>query len=141
MLLCFCASTSKIQNEALQYALVGQNEMTIYSRLGAPARTISDSEGKKVMIYEFYSNGMFVTPYKSKVTYSAKTNIPGSPEGLTFHSGSTETNDPKYTVYQKDISSIKVFLNKEGYCIRYEENLTKDQLKTYYEQFKRYIPK
>lgn len=93
------------------------------------------------MVYEFYSNGMFETPYKSKVTYNAKRNMLGDPQGLTFHSGSTATNDSKYTVYQKDMSYLKVFLNKEGNCVRYEENLTKDQLEAYYEQFKRYIPK
>lgn len=142
ILLCFCASTSKIHNEALHYALVGQNETTIYSRLGAPLRTIPAPEGEKVMIYEFYSKGMFVTPNKSRITYNASRNSIGNPAGLTFKDGvNTVTNDSKYTVYQKDMSYLKVFLNKEGNCTRFEENLTKDQLEAYYEQFKRYIPK
>lgn len=140
-LFCSCASTSRLHNEALQYALVGQNEMTIYSRLGAPTRTISASEGQKIMIYEFYNKGMFVTPYKSKLTYSAARDKNGNPQGLTFNSGSTVTNDSKYTVYQQDMSSLKVFLNKEGICARFEENLTKDQSEMYFDQFKRYIPK
>lgn len=130
-----------MHNKALHYALVGQDERTIYSRLGAPVRTIPTAEGQKIMIYEFYSKGMFVTPYKSRVTYNAKTNIVGNPQGLTFNSGNTITNDSKYTVYQKDMSYLKVFMNNEGNCVRIEENLTKDQLETYYEQFKRFVPK
>lgn len=128
--------------EAFQYALVGQDEMTISSRLGAPIRTIPDSDGGKVMIYEFYSKGMFLTPYKSKVTYNAARNIVGNREGLTFTSGVNKAaNDPQYTIYQKEVSYLKVFLNKQGNCVRFEENLTRDQLETYYGQFKRYVPK
>lgn len=127
--------------EAFQYALVGQNEMTITSRLGAPIRTVPDSDGEKVMIYEFYSKGMFITPYKSRVTYNAARNIVGNREGLTFTSGVNKaTNDPKYTIYQKDVSYLKVFLNKQGNCVRFEENLTRDQLETYYKQLRHYVP-
>lgn len=140
-LLCSCASTGRMYNEALHYALVGQDEMTLYSRLGAPARTIPASEGQKIMIYEFYSKGMFETPYKSKVTYHAAANTLENPKGLTINTASTKTNDDKYTVYQKDLSWLKVFLDKEGKCVRFEENLTKEQLERYYGQFKRYVPK
>lgn len=93
------------------------------------------------MIYEFYSKGMFVTPYKSKVRITNAKDQLGNSQGFLFNSGSTVTNDAKYTVYQEDLSSLKVFLNKEGFCSRFEENLTKEQLEWYYEQFKRFIPK
>lgn len=142
ILFCFCTTTTRLTNEAFQYALVGQNEMTISSRLGAPIRKIPDSDGGQVMIYEFYSKGMFLTPYKSRVTYNAARNIAGNRQGLTFTSGVTRvTNDPKYTIYQNDVSYLKVFLNKQGNCVRFEENLTRDQLETYYEQLRRYVPK
>lgn len=56
-------------NEALHYALVGQNEKTIYKRLGVPPKNAQTTDGGKVLIYEFYSKGMYVTPNKSNITY------------------------------------------------------------------------
>lgn len=141
ILLLACASTNRMYNEALHYALVGQNESALYSRLGIPVRTIPASGGQKIMIYEFYSKGMFETPYKSKVTYNAAGNTLENPRGITVNTVSTLTNDEKYTVYQKDISYLKLFLDKEGNCVRFEENLTKEQLERFYGQFKRYVPK
>lgn len=84
---------------------------------------------------------MFLTPNKSKVTYNPKMDMTGHRQGLTFNSGvNTVANDPQYTIYQKDKTYLKVFLNKQGNCERFEENLTEDQTEKFYNQFKRYIP-
>lgn len=97
-----CATTNKMIDEEFRNALVGQNEMNIYARLGPPTKTITGSDGGKIMIYEFYSKGMFLTPYKSKITYNTKNDLPGNRKGFTFNSGvNTVTNDPQYTIYQK----------------------------------------
>jgi hypothetical protein len=123
-------------------ALVGQNEMNIYSRLGPPTKTITTSDGEKIMVYEFYSKGMFLTPNKSKVTYSAKKDLSGNREGLTFNSGvNTVTNDPQYTIYQKNVSYLKVYLDKRGNCVRFEQDLPQEQLDIYHERFKYFLPK
>ena len=136
-----CTTLNKMTNKAIHYAIVGQNEKTIYSRVGIPKSIIPASDGGKILLYESYSKGMFTTPYKSKVTYSANKDLLGNREGVTFNSGAnTETNDPKYTIYQNDVSLLKVFMNKQGKCVRFEQNLTRNQLEMYYEQFKRYIP-
>ena len=128
-------------DEVFQNAIAGQNEMTIYSRVGRPTSITPTPDGGKVMIYEYYSKCMYTTPYKSKVTYSSKQDITGNREGLTFNSGTnTATNDPKYTIYEKNVSYLKVYLDKKGNCVRYEQNLPKEQLEMYYEQFKRYLP-
>lgn len=136
-----CSTTNKMARESLHYALIGQNEYTICSRLGPPAKTLSDPGGGKVMIYEHYSKGMFLTPDKSKVTYSARTDMSGNREGFTYHSGAnTVTNKPEYTIHQREVSVLKVFLDKDGSCVRYEQDLPREVLETYHERFKHFIP-
>ena len=141
VLLTACASINKMTNNAIHYAIVGQNEMTVFKRLGVPAKTVATSDGEKKLIYEYYSKGMFTTPYDSRVTYSQKKDAFGNSEGLIIHGGvNTVTNDPKYTIYEKDVSYLEVFLDKEGKCVRFQQNLQKKQLEMLYEQFKKYIP-
>ena len=141
ILLNSCATTNKLTDEAFNHALIGQNEMTIYSRAGTPTRIIPAPDGGKIMIYEFYSNSMYLTPNKSKVTYNAKSDLLGNRQGLTFSSVNTETNDPKYTIYQKNVSSLKIFLDKNGKCTRFEQDLPREQLEIYHERFKHFLPK
>lgn len=136
-----CATTTKMTNEAFHYALIGQNEMKIYARLGSPTRIISAPDGGKTMIYEFYAKGTPLTTYKSKITYSTKKNIVGERQGLTYNSGAnTAANQPQYTIYQTHVSFLKVFLNNEGVCTRFEQNLTREEMEMFYDQFNRYIP-
>ena len=136
-----CTTTNKIASESFHHALVGQNESTIYSRLGPPTKTIADPGGGKVLIYEHYSKGMFLTPNKSKVTYSARTDMSGNREGLTYNSGvNTVTNNPAYTIHQREVASLKVFLDKDGSCVRYEQDLPREVLETYHERFRHFVP-
>lgn len=129
-------------NEAIYYSIVGQNEKIIRSRIGIPSSIVPAPDGGRIIIYESYIKGMFTTPYKSKVTYSAKRDLTGNREGFVYHSGVNKaTNDPKYTIYQTDVSYLKIYLNKQGDCIRFEQNLPRKQLEMFYEQFKKYIPK
>ena len=82
--------------ELFHHAITGQNERTIYPRVGAPTKTLGDPCGGKVLIYEHYSKGMFLTPNKSKITCSAQTDMACYREGLTFHSvANTVTNKPE----------------------------------------------
>ena len=129
-------------NDAIYHAIVVQDEMIVYKRLGMPARITTTPDGGKKMTYEYFSKGMFTTTHKSRVTYSTKKNPFGDSEGLIIHGGvNTVTNDPKYTIYEKDISFLNVFLDKQGICVRFEQNLQKKQLEMLYEQFKKYVPK
>jgi hypothetical protein len=137
-----CATTNKMTDKEFRHALVGQNEMNIYSKFGPPTRTITASNGEKTLIYEFYSKGMFITPYKSKVTYNANRDLLGNRKGLTFNSGvNTVTNNPQYTIYQKNVSYLKIFLDKQGNCVRFEQDLPQEQLDIYHERFKHFLPK
>ena len=141
ILFSFCATPGKMANEAIHHALIGQNEKIIYQRLGAPTRTTPATDGKKIMIYEFYSKGMFVTPNKSNITYESGVDPGGNRQGWTYTSNVNKvTNDPKYTIYQNEISDLKVYLDENGKCINVEHNLSKEQLEMFYAQFKQYIP-
>jgi hypothetical protein len=137
-----CSTTEKMTDREFRNALVGQNELNIYSKFGPPTRIITGSKGVKIMIYEFYSKGMYLTPYKSKVTYKANRDLFGNRQGFTLNGGvNTVTNDPKYTIYQKDISYLKVFLDKQGNCFRFEQDLPQEQLDIYHERFKHFPSK
>lgn len=142
ILFTYCATTDKMTDKEFRQALVGQNEMTIYSKFGPPTRTINASDGGKIMIYEFYSKGTYLTPYKSKVTYNANKDLFGDRKGFVFKSGvNTVTNDPQYTIYQKNVSYLKVFLDKRGNCVRFEQDLPQEQIDIYHERFKHFLPK
>jgi len=66
----------------------------------------------------------------------------GYAPGLTFSSGvNTVTNDPEYTIYQQNVSYLKVFMDKEGNCVRFEQNLPQEQLDIYHERFKHFPAK
>ncbi|MFV0265578.1 MAG: hypothetical protein ACK5HT_00420 [Draconibacterium sp.] len=129
-------------NEAIHYAIVGQNEKIIFKRLGAPSSVTNTSDGGKEMLYEYQSKGMFTTPNKSKLTLNYTGDMGNTQQHLNwqYSSASTQTNAPEYTIYQKDISVIKVFLDKEGNCSRIEHNLTKDELEYFYKSFKQFVP-
>jgi len=134
-----CATTNKMIDEAFHDALIGQNEMTIYARVGKPTSIAPGPDGGKIIIYEFSSKGMYSTPYKSSVTYNTKKDITGNRQGWTYTSNvNTVTNDPKYTVYPTNVSYLNIYLDKQGNCFQFEQNLPQEQLDIYHERFKHF---
>lgn len=144
ILLSSCASINKMANESIHNAIIGQNEMIVYKRLGMPSRVEHTRDGGKIMIYEFYSKGMFLTPNKSELTFYNYDYLNGTSTfpGITLRSGvNTVTNDPKYTIYPTNVSYLKVYLDKQGNAIRIEQTMPQEQLDIYHERFKHFIPK
>ncbi len=141
LILFSCSTSRNTIDQSFDNALIGRNEMAIYKLLGAPTRIESASDGGKIFIYEAYSKGMYLTPNKSKITYNAQTDPAGNIKGWTFTSNvNTATNDPEYTIYQQNQSYLKVFIDKQGICTRYEQALPKEQLEIYHERFKHFSP-
>ena len=139
-----CATTNKMTNEAIHYAIVGQNEMTLYKRLGVPARTILAPDGGKIWMYEYYSKDMYTPPHKSNLTstHAEALNSRNSTPGITIRTGvNTETNTPKYIIHSTNVTYLKVYLDKAGKCVGFEQSLPQEQLEIYHERFKHYIPK
>ena len=133
ILLSSCASTNKMANESIHNAIIGQNETIVCKRLGMPTRVEHASDGGKIMIYEFYSKGMFLTPYKSKISYTRGIVLGGHDYSVT--------NDPKYTIYQRNVSYLKVYLDKQGNAVRLEQAMPQEQLEIYHERFKHFDTK
>jgi len=126
-----CKTTKQGTNESIRNAIVGQNEAVVRARLGEPTRTIPASNGGKIMVYDFYSKGMYLTPYKSKVSYQHGIILSGDKYKIT--------NSPEYTIYQMNVSHLKVYLDKHGKCLRFDHTLPQEQLDVYHERFK-YLP-
>jgi len=138
-LLCSCVVTNKMANEAIRNAIVGQNETIVYSRLGPPASYESAPDGEKIATFEYHQRGMFLTPSKSQLKYSAKRDVMGNREGLSYNAfENTATNDPKFTIYDRDVYYLIVYFDKRGTCIRFEHNLPRKQLEKCYERYKGY---
>ncbi len=137
-----CASLNKMTNEALYHAIAGQNEMTVRSRLGTPARTVQVPDGGKKLVYEFYSKGAPASLNKSKLTFSYSGDMADQDPHLKwqYSNVNTKTNAPEYTIYDEDTSVLEVFLNDEGQCVKFQQNMTKVQLEQFYKSFKKYIP-
>jgi hypothetical protein len=133
ILLNSCASTNKMANESIHNAIIGQNETIVCNRLGMPTRIEHASDGGKVMIYEHYSKGMFLTPYRYKINYRDGIVLSGAKYSVT--------NDPKYTIYQTNVSYLKVYLDKQGNAIRIEQTMPQEQLEIYHERFKHFHSK
>lgn len=57
-----------------------------------------------------------------------------------YSSVNTDTNRPELTIYDENTSVLEVFLNNEGQCVRFQQNITRYQLKQLYESFKKYLP-
>lgn len=142
ILLNSCASTNKMAKESIHNAIIGQNEMIVLKKLGVPARVEYARDGGKVMIYEYYSKGMYLTPNKKPaISYNINRDLTGEMQGLTYKSNvNTVTNDPKYTIYPTNVSYLKVYLDKQGNAIRIEQNMPQEQLEIYHERFKHFIP-
>ena len=130
-------------SEALYYAIVGQDEITVRNRLGAPTRTVKVSDGGKKLVYEFYSKGAPASMNKSKLTFNYAGDIANQDPHFNwqYSSVNTDANASEYTIYGEEASVLEVFLNNEGQCVRFQQNMTKSQLKQLYEGFKKYIPK
>jgi hypothetical protein len=138
-----CISINRLSNEAIYHAFVGQNENIIYNRLGMPSETLRTSDGGKKMIYELHSKGMATNLNKSKLTFNYSGDMVNQAPHMKwkYSTVNTETNDPKYNIYQVDKSFLELLLNKDGECEGFQQNLTKSQSKQFYERFKKYIPK
>ncbi len=134
-----CASTNKIANESIRNAIIGQNEMIVCKRMGMPSRIVPASDGGKIMIYEYYSKGMYLTPNKSAVTYNANRDLTGDREGFVLTLGKNiAANDSKFTIYPTNVSYLKVYIDSQGNAVRYEQNLPQEQLDIYHERFKHF---
>ena len=139
-----CSSTNRLHDESLKSALVGQDEMTIFTMLGTPTKIEHTSDGGKILIYESFSKskGMYLTPNKSSITYETRTDPAGNMQGWTYTSNVNKvTNDPQYTIYQEKVSALKVYIDKNGKCTRYEQNLPQEELDIYHERFKHFKSK
>lgn len=136
-----CATSEKMADESLSNAIVGQNEMLVFKRLGVPSRVEQTDDGGKIMVYEHYSQGEFLTPNKSSVTMTAGTRYNTSP-GIKYTSNVNKTtNDPNYTIYERNVSYLKVYINEQGNCVRIENTLPQEQLDVYHERFKHFKTK
>ena len=142
VLLCSCSANKRLAEKAFYHALVGQNEMTIYSRLGAPTNVIATTDGGKLLKYEFYGKGLLIPLSHSGVAEESYTaTIKNKKTGAVYNIVTNpETAVSEYSNYQTDIASLNVFIDKHGKCVNYEQNLPKEQLEYYYDQLRKYIP-
>ncbi|RKD90177.1 hypothetical protein [Mangrovibacterium diazotrophicum] len=135
-----CATTTKLANKAISNGIVGQNESTINSRLGYPVRTISKPNGEKTLVYEYYSRSGYKAPANVK-SKSFRVDEFGHQSGLDIGDViSTLTYDSSNAISGKYTTYLEVYLDKQGNCVGFEHNLTKEQLQLLREQFKRYQP-
>lgn len=131
-----------MSNEAIYHAVVGQSEATVRARLGTPLKTIKTADGGEKFIYEYYSKGSPTSLNKSKVTIDYSGDMANNEPHLNWQYSNvdTKTNAPEYATYQMAKSVLEVYLNSEGKCEKFQQNMTKNQLEEIYERFKKYIP-
>ena len=135
LLVSSCATTKKTSNNTISNAIVGENELVVLKRLGAPASVTHTADGGKIMVYEHYSSGPYLAPNKSNISNSASNNKFTKPR-LTFTSNVNKAAyDPNSTIYQQNVSYLKAFIDKQGKCVRFQHDLPQEQLEVYQERF------
>jgi hypothetical protein len=135
-----CATTNKMANKAFYHALVGQNEMTVYSRLGAPTNIVTSGDGGRILIYEFYTKGMFVVPEVGEPTGNSL-GFTDKKTGAIYDIKTYSNNNSSSNIsYLTDVNSLVVFIDQQGNCVRFEQDLPREKLEFYYNRLKGYIP-
>jgi len=138
-----CATTNKMAQKAFQYALFGQTELTIYSRIGTPTRIFDASDGSKVLIYEFYSwdnvpsfDNLEPENYSSDITsFESKS---GAIYDIRYYSDFQKRAN---NTYQEHVTFLEVFLDDLGYCVGFDYDLSKERLEYFRDHLKAYVPK
>jgi hypothetical protein len=136
----FCATSYKMADKAFYHALVGQNVMTVYSRIGAPTNIGTSWDGGKIFIYEFYTKGMFVVPEVGEPTGNSLS-FTDKKTGAFYNIQTYYNNSSRNISYETDVNSLVVFFDKQGNCVRFEQDLPREKLEFYYDRLKGYIPK
>lgn len=140
VLIASCKTTNDFSS-SVQHALIGQDEAVVMQRMRAVPKTASGPDGGKILIYEFHSRGDYLTPYRSNVIYDPTYNMNGEREGFVLRLGvHTAANDPRFTIYQTNVSYLKIYLDKDGICTHIEQNLPQEQLEIYHERLKHFKP-
>lgn len=128
-----CSTSEKFASREVYNDLVGQNEITVLKTIGSPTQVVHTREGGKVMVYEYTEKGMFLTPNQSNFKYNANT------KSITYTSNVNKvTNDPQYTIHQKNVSVFKAYIDKNGKCYRVDGSLPQEYMETHYERFKHF---
>lgn len=138
---CFvaCTSTTRLTNRAIGYALITEKENTVEARLGLPARTIPLPHGEKVLIYEYYS--YMPDGRRDKRSKSYRVDEYGESHGFEIADVfNTMAYDSQDAFYDRYTNYLEVYLDSDGYCVDFNHNLNKEQLKFLYGLFKRYGP-
>ncbi len=141
LLFSFCATTKKTSNNAMNNALLGQNELVVLKSLGAPSNVIHTNGEEKVIVYEHLSEGPSLGHNNSNNSQIAGQNKSNS-SGLTFTSNVNKAaNDPNYSIYQKNVTYLKIHIDKQGNCFRIENTLPQKQSEIYLERIKHFKAK
>lgn len=129
-------------NKALYYGLVGQKENIIYSRIGMPSETYSSNEEQKVLVYEVSNNVMIgysknikpaITPY---IDYKGKRDY----DVDIWQMADAQSDATGYAEYSLNTSALKVYIDNDGTCSWFEQNLPMLQQEYFYDRLKKYIP-
>jgi len=143
LLLGACSSLNKMTNEAFYHAVVGQTEKVVYARVGSPSNTYSEPEGEKILVYAIPIKGMYTYANTSKIKIGPQYNVKSGRQNYNVEideSVNTSTNAPQYQVYQTNMTYLKIYLDRQGTCTKFEQNLMKPQLEYYYDRLKKYVP-
>lgn len=132
-----CATTKKTSNTAIINTLVGQNELVVLKSLGAPTKVIHTADGGKVMAYEHFNESATLPPNKSNMRHSTAQNKYNTSSGFTYTSNSVKgANDPNNSIYEKNVDTLKIHIDKQGNCFRITNTLPPEQLEIYNKRLK-----
>lgn len=144
-----CISSKRTVTKTLNAAIIGQNELVVFDRLGVPAKTTIYNNGNKVWIYQSGGLQFFSGPNTSWHSSTHSEQL-GVRKARTFKStfsdltirtpdktASYTLNDDK--AYTLNNPFLKVYFNRQGKCIHFEQNMTQEQQEVYHNRLKQYL--
>lgn len=125
-----CSSTKKTSQQNNLKQLKGENEMFVLKAMGTPTQVRHTRDGK-VLVYENHEAGTFLSPNKS--------NFAVDNDGWTYTSNvNKKTNKSQYTITSSASSTVRIYIDNKGKCVKIEQTPMGEYGEMYHERFKHF---
>ena len=148
LLMSNCATTNRTVNRSINNAIIGENEIVVYQRLGIPYQTIVREDGSKVWIYKSRDGQLFSSPNDSwhasthaeQLAVRKKRTFNTKQENITIRTpdktAAYELNNDK--AYTSINPFLRIYFNRHGKCVKFNQDMSVEQRKLYNERLKQY---
>ena len=138
-----CTTSKRALNKAIGDAILDQNEIVVFQRLGIPYQTILREDGRKVWIYRKQehllsspNNSWHASTHAEQLAVRKNRTFKSSKEDIIIRTpdktAAIELNNDK--TYTSSNPFLRIYFDRHGKCVSFEQNMTPEQMKIYHER-------